>query len=60
MAENAGKKKISYYYSILKDLGLPDKPSSLKNIENILVSDLKANYTAFLYKYNNLFTKVIT
>jgi hypothetical protein len=32
IAENNGKRKISYYYSIIKDLGLPDKPSSLKNI----------------------------
>jgi len=26
------KKKVSYYYSIIKELGLPDKPSSLKVI----------------------------
>ena len=26
------KKKISFYYSIIKDLGLQDKPSSLKVI----------------------------
>lgn len=31
-ASDRGKKKISYYYSIIKDLGLPDKPISLKNI----------------------------
>lgn len=27
-----GKKKISFYLSIIKDLNLPDKPSSLKAI----------------------------
>lgn len=32
---------ISYYQSIIKDLGLPDKPSSLKNIENLLITELK-------------------
>lgn len=55
-----GKKKVSFYYSIIKDLGLPDKSSSLKAIETLLISDLKANYSAFLFKYNNLFSKVIT
>lgn len=59
-SSDRGKKKISFYYSIIKDLNLPDKPSSLKTIENILVTDLKANYSTFLFKYNNLFSKVIT
>jgi hypothetical protein len=27
-----GKKKVSFYYSIIKDLQLPDKAQSLKNI----------------------------
>lgn len=25
-----------------------------------MINDLKANYSAFLFKYNNLFSKVIT
>ena len=33
MAEQAnGNKTVSYYQAILKDLGLPDKPSSLKKM----------------------------
>lgn len=55
-----GKKKVSFYYSIIKDLNLLDKPQALKNIENFLITELKTNYSAFLFKYNNLFSKVIT
>jgi hypothetical protein len=60
MAANNGKRRISYYCEVLRDLGLPDKPSSLRNIEGALVSDFKAKYSALLSKYNGLFTKVVT
>jgi hypothetical protein len=60
MAESHSKRKISYYYELIKDLGLPDRPPSLRKIENVLVTDFKAKYSSLLSKYNNLFTKVIT
>jgi hypothetical protein len=60
MTESNNKRKISFYYELIKELGLPDRPSSLKKIENVLVTDFKAKYSVLLSKYNNLFTKVIT
>jgi len=38
LAEGGGKRAISYFHSIIKDLGIIDKPASLKNIENILIT----------------------
>lgn len=50
----------SYYHSILKELNQPDKISSLKKIENILVTDMKYCYSTLLYHYSTLFSKIIT
>lgn len=55
-----GNRSFNYYQSILKDLNLPDKPSSLKKIENILIADMKYCYSNLLYHYSTLFSKVIT
>ena len=52
--------KISYYYSIIKDLNLPDKPETFRIIESILVDETKRNYEALLHAYSCLFGKVIS
>ena len=55
-----GNRSFNYFQSILKDLNLPEKPSSLKKIENILIADMKYCYSSLLYHYSTLFSKVIT
>lgn len=59
MNSTSKKKKVSYYYSIIKDYNLPDRPDTLNLIESMLIGEIRKGYDLLLRGYSTLFGKVI-